>query len=142
MQVHKQCSLYINVKDQVASLSPVFELHQTKRILQDVLDIKVDYGLMDKTLQKLKKQINLETNKMPLIDEETNRMISDQVEQQAAMNESFRAEITQDIERLNYYVPTDRVGLNSVTGLQPCVCSLLTQICGQFFQSIPTYEDE
>ena len=80
-------------------------------ILQDILDIKVDYGLMDKTLQKLKKQINLQTNKMPLIDEETNQVLRDQEMQLHTMNEAFREEITQDIQRLNYYVKSDKSGL-------------------------------
>ena len=46
------------------------------------------------------------------------------------------------IDDLKLYVPTDDVGHDSIAGMQPDSCSLLSQICGQFFQCIPVYEDE
>lgn len=78
LKVHAKCNLYVNVKEQVASLSPVFELHQTQMILKDILGLAVDFTMLEKTLEKIKKQINLQTNKIPLIDEELNTTIEDQ----------------------------------------------------------------
>jgi hypothetical protein len=40
-------------------------------------------------------------------------------------------------------ISTDgNLGLDSVLGVQPDCCSLLSQIAGQFFQCIPVCEDE
>lgn len=50
--------------------------------------------------------------------------------------------MSQKLEELKLFVPTDAIGYDTVAGLQPDRCSLLSQIAGQFFQCIPVYEDE
>ena len=142
LKVHQKCTLYINLKHQVASLSPVFELHQTQMILKDILGLSVDFDLVDKTLTKIKNQINLNTNKIPFIDDELNTSIKDQIKDQEIKNRGFDDIIRAKVHQLNIMVPTDQNGYDTVTGVQPDVCSLLSQIAGQFFQCIPVYEEE
>ena len=43
LKVNKQCNLYLNIKDQIASLAPVFEIHQCQMILNDVLGFGIDF---------------------------------------------------------------------------------------------------
>ena len=62
MKINKTCNLYLNVKDQIASLAPVFELHQCQMLLKDVLGLNIDFALLDKSISKIKNQINLQTN--------------------------------------------------------------------------------
>lgn len=59
LKVHSRCNLYVNLKHQVASLSPVFELHQSQMILKDILGFNIDFALLERELAKIKKQINL-----------------------------------------------------------------------------------
>jgi hypothetical protein len=37
LKMNQKTVLYVNIKQNVASLAPVFELHQTKMILGDIL---------------------------------------------------------------------------------------------------------
>ena len=41
-------------------------------ILKDILGFDIDFPLLDKTIGKIKNQINLPTNKIPLIDDDVN----------------------------------------------------------------------
>ena len=47
-------------------------MHQCQMILKDILGFEIDFPLLDKTIGKIKNQINLNTNKIPLIDDEIN----------------------------------------------------------------------
>ena len=70
LKMNQKTVLYVNIKQNVASLAPVFELHQTKMILGDILGQSIDFACLDKQILKIKNQINLQTNKIPLIDED------------------------------------------------------------------------
>ena len=102
----------------------------------------IDFALLDKQINKIKNQINLETNVIPLIDKDCNNMKRDWLQEQQDRHSLLRAEMSQKLEELKLFVPTDAIGYDTVAGLQPDRCSLLSQIAGQFFQCIPVYEDE
>ena len=76
----------------------------------------IDFPLLDKTLDKIKKQINLENNKIPLIDEEQNDAEIRYLEEQNAVNLAFFNDMQKKIEELQIYVPTDVSGYSSVSG--------------------------
>ena len=58
-------------------------------------------------------------------------------------HQRIRQLMAEKVQELQMSVPTDeKLGLDSVLGVQPDSCSLLSQIAGQFFQCIPVCEDE
>ena len=117
LKVHQKCSLYVNIRHQVASLSPVFELHQSQMILKDILGLSIDFPLLEKTVEKIKKQINLQTNKIPLIDDEIDHTVRLQMRDQQAKNAEMIRDIQAKVEELKIYVPTDKSGYESVAGV-------------------------
>ena len=59
MKINKECNLYLNIKEKVATLAPVFELRQCRMVLKDVLGFSVDFALLDKSILKLRSSINM-----------------------------------------------------------------------------------
>jgi len=86
-------------------------------ILKDILGLSVDFNLVDKTLEKIKNQINLNTNKIPFIDAELNTTIKDQIKEQETKNRQFDEQIRTKVEQLSMYVPTDIAGHDTIAGL-------------------------
>jgi hypothetical protein len=69
-------------------------------ILKDILGLSTDFNLLDKTLDKIKKQINLQTNKIPLIGDELDSSDRDQKAELTRYNHEFVIEIQAQIEKL------------------------------------------
>jgi len=65
-----------------------------------------------------------------LIDEELDNTIKLQVEEQKFKNDEFINEIQEKVEKLKIYVPTDKGGYTTISGVQPDGPSLLSQIAG------------
>ena len=86
-------------------------------ILKDILGLSIDFPLLEKTVEKIKKQINLQTNKIPLIDDEVDHTVRLQMQDQQAKNAELIRDIQAKVEELKIYVPTDKSGYESVAGV-------------------------
>lgn len=86
-------------------------------ILKDILGFDIDFALLDKTIGKIKNQINLNTNKIALIDDEIDNSMRNYAEEQKRTNASFFDEIQKKVDELQMYVPTDSTGYSSVQGI-------------------------
>lgn len=115
----------------MATIAPVFALSQTQMILRDILGHQLDFALLDKQIAKMKNQINLQTNKLPLVDDDGAGEVEKTL--RARMTEEhrrIRKSVEQRIADANLYVPTDQSGIKSVNGDPIDEVSLLSLIAG------------
>jgi len=91
-------NVYINVKDQICSLAPVFTLEQlpnvfvslstTDNLLKEYLGLKIDTDQLKDQVLKIKKQLPLSCE-TPLIDEDLSKKRDQTLELESANSECF-----------------------------------------------------
>ena len=87
--------------------------------------MEIDLNELDKAVNKVKKQINLECNIHPLIDEDLLRIRREQESQAQAANLKLSEEVHRDIAALNMKIHNE---LKEVAGTYPDEVSLLCKI--------------
>lgn len=129
VQVDARCHLYYNVEEGVATLAPVFHLHQTKLVLQDILGKDIDFEMLNSRIEKLRKQIN-ETYKPDLIDEDL------------TVDDELRRHVTKEhrkvFQEMQLSLPEHDhqrnavMDMSSVKGSNSDILMLMSHICGQY----------
>ena len=95
-------------------------------ILKDVLGFSVDFALLDKSILKLRSSINFQNKNVALIDEGGESAMKDHHKELKEANLAYVSEIQAKIEELQMYVQSDCSGYETVAGMHPDCCSLLT----------------
>lgn len=95
-----------------------------------MLGIEIDYQELDRAVNRIKKQINLECNMLPLIDEDLLRIRRQQEQEQREANERLSREVMEELAVTDMKTHS---GLRDLAGSYPDEVSLLTKIGQQFF---------
>ena len=97
---------------------------------QGILGMEIDLQELEKAVVKVKKQINLECNIHPLIDEDLLRIRREQEAQVQAANLKLSEEVYEEISRLDLRIHNE---LKEIAGTYPDEVSLLCKVGTQFF---------
>ena len=97
----------------------------------------IDLDELDKAVNKVKKQINLECNIHPLIDEDLLRIRREQEAEAKAANLKLSEEVHQEVARLDMTIHNE---LKDIAGTFPDEVSLLCNMSIKFFQAVPEFD--
>ena len=61
IKINKDNSLYVNIHQNIATVTPVFSLDQTKLILKE-LGLNIDFKYLDKQIENLKSLVTIKEN--------------------------------------------------------------------------------
>ena len=99
--------------------------------------MKIDMAEIDKAVQKIKKQINLECNLLPLIDEDLLRVRREQEQELAEANERMSLEVRQEILMTDLRMDTE---LKEIAGVYKDEVTLLSRISMYCYQCIGEFD--
>mmetsp|Transcript_2646 Transcript_2646/g.4424 ORF Transcript_2646/g.4424 Transcript_2646/m.4424 type:complete len:138 (+) Transcript_2646:42-455(+) len=121
VKINKRCTLYLNVKQKVASLSPVFPLHQSKMMLETILGQSISFGDLDKQIKKLEQDLMMQSNHFSaknyqLIDENALQSVKKFELQLQQEHSKFEEEIRACLDQHNLKLGEDREGYDVVRG--------------------------
>lgn len=74
---------------------------------EELLGMQIDVNEVDKTVEKIKKQINLQCNTLPLIDEDLLRVRREQEQELADANDRLGLEVHQEILKTDLRVESE-----------------------------------
>ncbi|CDW87208.1 UNKNOWN [Stylonychia lemnae] len=140
----KQNIIYVNVRQQVCSVAPVFHFSQIDQILNGILGLKIDHVKVEQEVDRIKKTLNLMCNTHPLIQINDSHMLNGEDENQQENyqlsqnleNQRLNKQLESELEKLDLRI---KAQFKDVIGDNKDEISLLNEITGKFFQGIPQY---
>ncbi len=90
-----------------------------------LLGMKIDLAEIDKAVEKIKKQINLECNMLPLIDEDLLRVRREYEQELVEANERMSLEVREEILKTDLRMETE---LKEISGVYKDEVTLLSRI--------------
>ena len=90
-----------------------------------LLGMKIDLAEIDKAVEKIKKQINLECNMLPLIDEDLLRVRREYEQELIEANERMSLEVREEILKTDLRMETE---LKEISGVYKDEVTLLSRI--------------
>jgi len=87
--------------------------------------MKIDLAEIDKAVEKIKKQINLECNMLPLIDEDLLRVRREYEQELVEANERMSLEVREEILKTDLRMETE---LKEISGVYKDEVTLLSRI--------------
>eukprot|EP00347_Sterkiella_histriomuscorum_P010348 403376650 len=156
--INKQQMVYVNVRDQICSVGPVFSISKIDQVFNGILGLKVDHQKIEQEVERVRKTLNLMCNTHPLLDLNENSLVSTMNSQtlgadgeideklldstqlslllQQRENLRINNELDKQVEELDLRIQAE---LKDIVGDNKDEVSLLNEITGKFFQGIPQY---
>ena len=99
--------------------------------------MKIDVTEVDKAVTKIKKQINLECNTLPLIDEDLLRVRREQEQELNDANERLTLEVREEILKTDLQMDTQ---LREIAGVYKDEVTLLSRVCQYCYQCLAEFD--
>lgn len=99
--------------------------------------MKIDMEFIEKAVAKIKKQINLECNTLPLIDEDLLRVRRENEKELAEANERLSLEVRQEILNTDLQMMTK---LGEIAGTYKDEVTLLSRVSQYCYQCLGDFE--
>jgi len=127
----------VNVCQEVCTVSPVFPMKDLNRIVCGILGWNIDTKRIEAELEKVRKTLNVSRISGSLFDPDS--YSEEQLRQMEILqrdNERHNKGLAEEVRNLGLQIKAD---LANIQGKNPDEISLLNQISGACYQSIPEY---
>jgi hypothetical protein len=127
----------VNVEQEVCTVAPVFPMKDLNRIVCGILGWNIDTKRIEAELEKVRKTLNVSSLPGSLFDPDSSS--EEQLRQMEILqreNERHNQGLAEQVRNLGLQIKAD---LANIQGEYLDEISLLNQISGAYYQSIPEY---